>query len=63
MKARICTTQNTAPVSLDFRAQQMIQMADIDGHIPVSYTHLDVYKRQMERCTPFKIYRSFQRTF
>ena len=33
MKARICTTESTTPVSLDFRTQQMIQLADIDGHI------------------------------
>lgn len=33
MKARICTTESTTPVSLDFRTQQIIQLADIDGHI------------------------------
>lgn len=33
MKARICTIESTTPVSLDFRTQQMIQLADIDGHI------------------------------
>lgn len=33
MKAHICTTESTTPVSLDFRTQQIIQLADIDGHI------------------------------
>ena len=49
MKARICTTQNTAPVSLDFRAQQMIQMADIDGHIQFMKTLMKKYEFPWEQ--------------
>ena len=44
MKARICTTENTAPVSLDFRTQKMIQMADIDGHIQFMKTLMKKYE-------------------
>ena len=44
MKAHICTTENTAPVSLDFRTQKMIQMADIDGHIQFMKTLMKKYE-------------------
>ena len=44
MKAHICTTENTAAVSLDFRTQQMIQMADIDGHIQFMKTLMKKYE-------------------
>lgn len=43
MKAHICTTESTAPVSLDFRAQQMLQMAGIDGHIRFIQTLMGRY--------------------
>ena len=44
MKAHICTTENTAAVSLDLRTQQMIQMADIDGHIQFMKTLMKKYE-------------------
>ena len=43
MKAPICTTESTAPASLDFRTQQMLQMADIDGHIRFMQTLIERY--------------------
>ena len=47
-----CSTDTFRPVAEHLAAHFTVYNLDLPGFGPVSYTHLDVYKRQPMGCSP-----------